>query len=365
MAQEQLGTSAAIDPAGHLWIAYVEPDGEKANVLVRRSDDGRRWDRAIRVTEVPELVSAEGENRPKLAFGPQGELYVSWTSPTSASYTGDIHFARSLDGGKSWSTPGVVHRDRQLITHRFESLVVDRAGRLWAVWIDKRDLAAAEAAQRTYAGAAIYYAYSEDRGATWRGDFRLAEHTCECCRIAVSTDEKGRAVVMWRHVFASGERDHAYAVLEPGRDPIVRRVTFDHWRIDGCPHQGPSVAVAANGTRHAVWFTQLEDRGRVFYGQLGGGSPRALRALPAGASHADVAVAGDMVAVAWKRFEGKVTRVATLISRDGGNRFVAGPQLETTTVSDQPRLVSGAGRLLLVWRRADDVAVESLSNGPD
>jgi hypothetical protein len=313
------------------------------------------------VTATPEAVSADGENRPKLAFGPRGEIYVSWTSPTSAKYTGDIHFARSLDGGATWSAPSVVHRDRQLITHRFESLTVDSQGRLWAVWIDKRDIAAAEAAKRSYAGAAIYYAYSEDRGATWRGDFKLADHTCECCRIAVSTDEKGRAVAMWRHVFDSSERDHAYAVLEPGKEPIVQRVTFDHWRIDACPHHGPALTVAANGTRHAVWFTQVADTGRVFYGQLGEGEPRALRPLPDGASHADVAVAGNTVAVAWKRFDGEVTRVETWISHDGGERFAPGPTLESATDSDQPRLISGTDKLMLVWRRADDVAVERLT----
>jgi hypothetical protein len=360
-----LGTSAALDPSGALWIAYAEVAGEQAHVVLRRSpDDGRHWDRTVRVTAKPEPVSADGENRPKLAFGRHGEMFVSWTSPTSAHYTGDIHFSRSLDGGKSWSAPAVVHHDRQLITHRFESLIVDGEGRVWAVWVDKRDVAAAEAAQRSYAGAAIYYSYSEDRGATWHGDFRLAEHTCECCRIAVSTDEKGRAAVMWRHVFPPNERDHAYAVLEPGHDPVVERVTFDHWRVDACPHQGPGLTIAPNGTRHAVWFTQVEDRGRVFYGQPGAKAPRALRSLPEGASHADVAVAGDTVAIAWKRFDGQVTRVESWISRDGGQRFVAGPTLESAADSDQPRLVSAAGKMLLVWRRSNDVAVERLTGAP-
>src|SRR5690606_23570859 len=138
--------------------------------------------------------SADGENRPKIAFGPRDEIYVSWTSPSSEKFTGDIRFTRSLDGGKSWSAPAVVHRDRQLITHRFESMLVDGAGRIWVAWIDKRDLGKAEAAGQEYAGAAIYYAYSDDRGATWRGDYKLADHSCECCRIALALDAKGRAV---------------------------------------------------------------------------------------------------------------------------------------------------------------------------
>lgn len=191
-----LGTSAASDSSGRLWIAYAEQQGEGANVLLRRSDDeGATWQQPVRVTAKPEPVAADGENRPKIAFGPGTEIYVSWTSPTSAAFTGDIRFARSLDAGKHWSAPQVLHRDRQVITHRFESMLVDGAGRIWVAWIDKRDLKQAEAEKRDYAGAAIYYAYSDDRGASWRGDFKLADHTCECCRIALAKDEIGRAHV--------------------------------------------------------------------------------------------------------------------------------------------------------------------------
>ena len=191
-ASDALGTSAAVDSSGRLWVAYAEAATPRTHVVVVRSDDhGKHWGPAIRVTSKAAPVSADGENRPKLAFGPQGDVYVSWTSPTSAQYTADIRFARSLDGGATWSAPVVVHRDRQIITHRFESMVVGRDGRIWIAWIDKRDLAIAQAAQRDYAGAAVYYAYSDDRGATWRGDFKVADQSCECCRIALATDAAG------------------------------------------------------------------------------------------------------------------------------------------------------------------------------
>lgn len=359
-----LGTTGALDEQGRLWIVHTEQQDKNAHVLVQRSDDrGVTWQPPIRVTAEAEPVSADGENRPKLAFGSRRELYVSWTSPTSEKFTGDIRFARSLDGGKIWSEPAVVHRDRQLITHRFESMIVDRSGGVWVAWIDKRDLTSAQAAKREYSGAAVYYAYSEDRGASWRGDFKLADHSCECCRIALSLDSQGRAIAMWRHVFPPNERDHALAILQPeGRSIAVERVTFDRWKIDACPHHGPSLAVSADGARHAVWFNQVNGEGRAFYGRLANPAPAAVRALPAGASHADIAVDGNRVAVVWKRFDGAVTRVESWLSSDGGKQFTPGPSLQTDGNSDQPRVLSKNGTMLVLWRRAEGIAVADLSS---
>jgi hypothetical protein len=358
-----LGATAALDQEGRLWIVRSEPVDKNAHVIVQRSDDrGGSWLPPIRVTAKPEPVAADGENRPKLAFGSRGELYVSWTSPTSAKFTGDIRFARSLDGGKTWSEPAVVHRDRQVITHRFESMIVDRTGRVWVAWIDKRDLSIAQAAKRDYSGAAIYYAYSDDRGTTWRGDFKLADHSCECCRIALALDAQGRAVAMWRHVFPPNERDHALAVLQPeGKDIAVERVTFDRWKIDACPHHGPSLAISDDGTRHAVWFNQVNGEGRAYYGRLTKPEPSSVQALPTGASHADLALDGNKVAIVWKRFDGDATRVESLLSNDGGKHFTPGPSLKTDGDSDQPRVVSKDGTMLLVWRRAEGIAVADLN----
>jgi hypothetical protein len=248
MERSAFGTSAAIDPSGRLWVAYAQPAGAAGRVVLQRSEDGgASWQPAVRVNTATEPLAAEGENRPKIAFGRGGEIYVAWTSPTSEKFTGDIRFARSLDGGKTWSAPLVVHHDRQLITHRFESLIVDPQGRLWAAWVDKRDLKVAQDARRPYRGAAIYYAYSDDKGATWSNDTKLADSSCECCRIALAVNPQGRVAAMWRHVFEPNERDHAFAVLG-AQTPAVERVTLDRWRVDACPHQGPSLAFGTDGT---------------------------------------------------------------------------------------------------------------------
>ena len=40
-----------------------------------------------------------------------------------------------------------------------------------------------------------------------------------------------------------------------GRDRSASYADFDDWRVDVCPHHGPSIAADTTGALHAVWFT--------------------------------------------------------------------------------------------------------------
>lgn len=346
----ELGASAAFDPAGRLWVARKA--GEQ--VVVQRSDDeGLTWSSPIAVNARPEAISADGENRPKLAFATDGTLLVAWTHPLGKPYSGEIRFARSEDG-KRFAEPVTVHRDRAEITHRFESMLVAADGRVVVAWIDKRDLEAAKAAKKEYSGAAIYSAVSSDGGKTFQPEQKVADHSCECCRIGVASDADGAPLLMWRHVFAPGERDHAVARLNAaGKPEKVLRATFDHWRLDGCPHHGPSLAVAPDGTRHAVWFDQKDGEGRVFYGRLPTVEGEKVEGQrPIGgprAEHADLALAGQRLALVWKEFDGERVRLRAELSEDGGRSFRSLELAATAGASDQPRALRRGDALYAFW----------------
>ncbi|MBS0308646.1 MAG: exo-alpha-sialidase [Proteobacteria bacterium] len=350
----ELGTSAAVDAQGILWITSKESAGAAQYVVLQKSaDGGKTWSAPQRIQSEPEAVSAEGENRPKLAIGSKGEIYVSYTKPLAKPYTGEIRFVRSLDGGRSFSPPITVHTNRDLITHRFDSMIVDRSGRIYVAWIDKRDLEAAVARKEKYAGAALYYAVSDDSGASFKGDYKIADHSCECCRIALALNPAGQPVALWRHIFSPNIRDHALVTLTPdGKLAAPMRATFDDWRVDACPHQGPSLAYGAEGTRHQVWFNVRNDEGGVFYASApaGEGLRTPMKLGSAQATHADVAVAGKKIVLAWKQFDGKTTAILAKISRDGGDHWHDTELAHTSGDSDQPRLLTHAGDILLVWR---------------
>lgn len=352
-AAPQLGSSAAFAPDGMLVAALRA--GEHV-VIQRSADQGRSWSAPQMVNAQADAISADGENRPKLAFAADGALLVSWTRPLAKPYAGEIRLARLEPGASVFNAPLTVHQDRSEITHRFEALLTGGDGRIYLAWIDKRDLEADKIAhpggKPAYRGAAIYAAVSEDGGRSFKPEFKVADHSCECCRIAAARDVDGVPLIMWRHVFAPNERDHALARLTPdGAPPLVERATFDRWKIDACPHHGPSLAVAADGVRHAVWFNQKEGEGRVWYGRLRSGSVEGQRTVGSEqASHADLAAAGQRVALVWKEFDGEQVQLRAEISGDGGHSFKRLNLAATRGASDQPRLLQRGAELFAFWR---------------
>ena len=95
----------------------------------------------------------------------------------------------------------------------------------------------------------------------------MADHACECCRIALAKGSDGRLRALWRHVFPPNVRDHAFALIADGQPAnAYTRATYDGWRVDGCPHHGPSLAADDAQGFHTVWFGLREENGQTVPG---------------------------------------------------------------------------------------------------
>jgi hypothetical protein len=359
-----LAIGAAFAPDGRLWLAGLDAN---ARLTLRVSaDDGKSWSAPHVLDTGSDRIAADGEARPKLAFGPGGVVVIAYTNPLAKPYTGEIRMLRSGDGGQNFAPPFTVHRDRQVITHRFESIAFDARGRLHVVWIDKRDqeLRKKGGGAGAYRGAALYRNLSSDGGRSFGDDLKVADYSCECCRIALAAAPDGGLAVLWRHVFAPNLRDHAFTILN-GTAPVAKpvRATFDNWAIDACPHHGPGLAPAAGGGYHAVWFGERGGDARVRYGRLdphGAPASEPLALPDEQAEHADVASAGHRVAIAWRSFDGSATNLKAWISEDDGRHFKLRQVARSSALADNPLLLRKGTQLFVIWNTQGKTYVEPL-----
>ena len=364
--------TAVFDNEGRLWLAF-EFGGR---VYVSTAGDAHGPHSApVAVNEDAEDIDVNGENRPKIATGPGGEVYVSWTRKLPGGFNGEIRFSRSLDGGASFEPVRTINDDGLVTGHRFETLVVDADGNVFLAWIDKRDRLAATEAGETYAGAAVYYAVSTDRGKTFSENRRVAAHSCECCRIAATEVGSGDVALFYRGIFGDNIRDHAFVTVDAqGVTTPMQRATDDEWHIDACPHHGPALVNAGAGAFDLAWFTNGERRKGVFYARFGAGDGELTRLSPVStdpsAGHPTLVRVPGRLLLAWKEFTGEQTVVRLVESTDDGRTWSEPATLASTLRdSDHPFLVARDDAVFLSWHTADEglrfIAVEGHVAGAD
>lgn len=351
-----LSATGYFDQRGNLWVASVQQGYLQ---LVHSTDGGKSYSAPMRVNSEAEAIAADGENRPKIAVAADGTLYLSWTRLAAEKpFSGDIRFSRSSDGGKTFSPPLTVNDNREVISHRFDVMGVTPRGELYIAWLDKRDQSAAQRAGQEYAGAAVYYAVSRDGGGQFEKNVKVADNSCECCRVAMAMDRDGVPVVLWRHVYDGNVRDHALRRLD-GQSP-ARRASHEGWRIDACPHHGPALAIGSDGTYHQVWFSGAAPRSGLFYAHSADqgssfSAPLGFGNEAAQAGHADILSRANSLFIVWKEFDGSATTIRMMRSDDNGQSWQAPQGVATTaSASDHPLLVADRHRVYLSWNSAQE-----------
>lgn len=357
-----LAISVAFDTQGKLWRASVKGGFVQVD---SSADLGKTFSKSVQVNQVAQKVGADGEARPKIAISPEGNIYLTWTEMLAKPFTGYVWFARSINHGKSFDKPIIVHQDRAEITHRFDALHVAPDGKITVTWVDKRDLLAAKVAGKKYDGAAIYYAVSSNKGISFTPEQRLADNSCECCRITTTNKPDGTVVAMWRHVFEGSERDHMIAEIPQGNvKPQLHRATFGHWKIDGCPHHGAALATGGSGKDwwgyHMAYFDGNDAKPGLYYSRMDGVAWASSPAKSFGnnanqAGHPAILslgskTDGEHVWLVWREIEAKNTKIVGMFSDDGGRSWNNAKVLASTSEkADYPQLMQYGQQVYLAW----------------
>jgi hypothetical protein len=336
---------------GLLWLAFASGDRIFAAVS---SDLGRTFAEPVAVTPEPLQLDWGPDARPQIVADKEGRVFVSYAIFRDKAFNGQVFYAYSADRGRSFSASRPITADPE--SQRFQTLALDPAGHLFAVWLDKRRRPAARAKGERYPGAALAYTWLPTDGGAAPEATIAQDNTCECCRIGVAFAGPGKPVILFRNIFAGGVRDHAVVTFVDRSTPgPVQRVSEDDWQTDACPHHGPNLAISPSGTYHCVWFTNGRVRQGVFYARSADGgisfSPPMLVGTPdQQASRPAVSAVRDSVHIAWKEFNGDSTLLLTMTSRDDGRTWSPSSEVvRTDGDSDHPLLVNHGTRTFVSW----------------
>ncbi len=341
--------SSVFDHKGTLWITWVNNNF----IYVQSSTDkGLHFSNPIKVNAIAEQVAAKGESRPKIKLDNKGTIFLTWDLHLDKKRNSYVRFSRSSDGGQHFSEPVTVNDNLETIRHRFNSLAIGKNNEIFITWLDARDIEIEKKAGEDPKGLSVYYTWSDDGGQHFKANKKVADHSCECCRIDTAIAKDNTPVIAWRHIFEGKLRDHALIKFKDWSTPgKMVHLGDEKWAIDACPHHGPSLAISDIDTYHAVWFSGSEAQKGLFHAYSTTSAKRFSKPLnfgKEGASHPSVLGLGKQVAIVWQEFDGTHNTIQTMKSTDDGKTWSTPAALiQSTEAFDEPFLISDGEHIYL------------------
>jgi hypothetical protein len=357
-------------PDGVVWASWLERADSTHRVLRVARLDGSRWSAPLTVASGDSFL-VNGADTPRILALGAGRLVVSWPWLVPGGEASDedpyqVRFAASRDSGRTWSAPRVPHADRSATEHGFVSLVPERGGaRL--VWLDGRANAGGEPGAGS--GTQLRTAWLAASG-TLTPDSLLDPRVCDCCHTSVAM-AAGGPIVAFRDRTDDDVRDTGVLRRVAGAWRPAVGVPRPHWKIAGCPVNGPSIA--ARGARVALaWYAAPGDSARVGAsfstdgGATFGGAIRVDDGDPAGRL-ATALLPDGALAVAWvERTAAGAGSVRVRIVRASGSRAasveVAG--IPSPRAGGVPRMAFAGGRLVVAWTDGAPARVRTATLAP-
>jgi len=259
----------AVDAKGQVVVAWASQTGalERTIYLLHSSDGGRNFSPPVPWRKVPiyrfqsktpgKTMTFSTHVLPRLTAG-DGAIWLGWVEAVNGGPEVQYLVARSTDGGRSFSEPLSAHGDKA-VRPGFTTLATAGDGTLCASWLDGRNqgqqpfLAVKTEGADQFSTESLVFAGPEGKG------------ICPCCDLAVARAKDGATFVAFRNS-DSGYRDISIAQSKAGESAGFAPptpVTPDHWSFDGCPHDGPSLALSGDRL-HVLWMDAHTGQNRVY-----------------------------------------------------------------------------------------------------
>jgi hypothetical protein len=339
-------------------------------------DGGRTFGPPVRVNDVEGAARVNGEQPPR-AVVRGTTVTVVWTAK-GANGTRILQ-SRSDDGGRSFGASTVVPGADAPGNRGWENATADRSGRVFTVWLDHRELAqqdgAVASSHHDHGGGGPAAADSKPDGVAMAQrsklyvasiDGAVTPHAltggvCYCCKTALATGSDGSVFAAWRHVYPGNIRDIAFTSSRDGGKTFAAplRVSEDKWVLEGCPDDGPAMAVDAKSRVHIVWPTLITE-GRaneptiaLFYAQSTDGrrfTPRKRIPTEGMPHHPQIAIGSDgLLTMTWD--EGADGKRRAAMAQSTADAAADAP-LSRVVIGDgavYPVVAATSGATILAW----------------
>ncbi len=154
-----------------------------------------------------------------------------------------------------WGAPFKVHSDTTQTEHGFVSTLSMEDDQFRMVWLDGRNTNGAHSGAMTLRTAKI------DQFGNISESTLLDDRVCDCCATTATLTKNG-PMVAYRDRSNEEIRDISLTQLKNNTWSAPTAIHNDHWKIEGCPVNGPSMD--ARGERVALaWFTGAQSKPRV------------------------------------------------------------------------------------------------------
>jgi hypothetical protein len=342
-------------------------DGKGDVMLAVSRDGGRTFGTPVRVNHVAGDARLSGEIPPRVMLSPRvsgGDPIVTvvWNAKDGGT---EIKASTSRDGGRTFAAAKSLQTSGAAGDRGWQAATVDARGDLHTIWLDHRGLVADKASGTGHKGEHDGVAMAQKSGLYYRSDASSSERelfkgVCYCCKTAMATGGKGEIYAAWRHVFAGNMRDMAFTVSRDGGrsfQPLVR-VHEDKWAINGCPDDGPAMAVEGSGAIHLVWPTVPDGvQGALHYASSRDGRTftPAMRVATLGTSkpsHPQIAIdARGRIMVAWDEVVNGTRTAAAREIKHAGSTLEFGPtsRLDEAGSAMYPVLAATEQGWIVVW----------------
>ena len=196
----------------------------------------------------------------------------------------------------------------------------------------------------------------------------LTGGVCYCCKTAIATGGGGEIYLAWRHVYPGNVRDMAFTASRDGGRSFSPpfRISEDRWAVEGCPEDGPSLAVDAQKRVHAVWSTVVMEGSQpvkaLFHAASADGTgftPRDRLPTEGQPNHPHIVMASDgSLAAAWDESGSGTRRLAfarATIDAQGRASFERSKPAALDS-GTYPSIASTRDGLLAAWTSGDPSA---------